>query len=117
MKDELKMGLRSILYRHKQYLSLFLVCMFGVGVSLFCLFSVRGMLSALEDKARIYYGGDLQFIGGWGLDQPVSNTELLVPFFPEDAVILIQRLHRSHQSCSPVSDQYKVHPVHRFRVR
>lgn len=87
MKDELKMGLRSILYRHKQYLSLFLVCMFGVGVSLFCLFSVRGMLSALEDKARIYYGGDLQFIGGWGLDQPVSNTELLVPFFPEDAVI------------------------------
>ncbi len=87
MTDELKMGLRSLLYRRKQYFSLFLVCLFGVGVSLFCLFSVNGMLSALEDKARIYYGGDLQFIGGWGLDQPVSNTELVKEFFPEDAIV------------------------------
>lgn len=87
MKDELKMGLRSLFYRHKQYLSLFLVCLFGVGVSLFCLYSVNGMLSALEDKARIYYGGDLQFIGGWGMDQPVSNVDAIKPYFPEDAVV------------------------------
>ena len=87
MKDELKMGLRSLIYRRKQYLSLFLVCLFGVGVSLFCLYSVNGMLSALEDKARIYYGGDLQFIGGWGMDQPISNTELIKPYFPENAII------------------------------
>ena len=87
MKDEFKMGLRSLVYRRKQYVSLFLVCLFGVGVSLFCLYSVNGMLRALEDKARIYYGGDLQFIGGWGMDQPVSNTELLKEFFPENTVI------------------------------
>jgi len=87
MKDELIMGLRSILYRHKQYISLFLVCMFGIGISLFCLFSVNGMLSALEDKARIYYGGDLQFIGGYGMDQPLSNTEMLKEYFPQDTVI------------------------------
>ena len=87
MKDEIKMGLRSLIYRRKQYLSLFLVCLFGTGVSLFCLYAVNGMLSALEDKARIYYGGDLQFIGGWGLDQPLANSELLVPFFPEDTII------------------------------
>ena len=87
MKDELKMGFRSLVYRRKQYISLFLVCFFGVGVSLFCLYSINGMLSALEDKARIYYGGDLQFLGGNGLTQPVSNVELLAPFFPEDAVI------------------------------
>ena len=87
MKDELKMGLRSLVYRRKQYLSLFLVCLFGVGVSLFCLYSVNGMLTALEDKARIYYGGDLQFIGGRGMDQPVSNVEMLKEFFPEDSVI------------------------------
>ncbi len=87
MKDEFKMGLRSLIYRRKQYVSLFLVCLFGVGVSLFCLYSVNGMLRALEDKARIYYGGDLQFIGGWGMDQPVSNTELLKEFFPENTVI------------------------------
>ncbi len=87
MKDELKIGLRSLIYRHKQYVSLFLVCFFGVGVSLFCLYSVKGMLSALEDKARIYYGGDLQFLGGWGVDQPVYNTELLEPVFPENTTI------------------------------
>ena len=87
MKDEFKMGLRSLIYRRKQYTSLLCACLFGVGVSLFCLYSVNGMLTALEDKARIYYGGDLQFIGGAGMDQPVSNTEQLAPFFPEGSVI------------------------------
>ncbi len=87
MTDELKMGLRSLLYRRKQYTSLFLVCLFGVGISLFCLYSVNGMLSALEDKARIYYGGDLQFHGGKGLTQPLSNVEKLEEFFPERSVI------------------------------
>ena len=87
MKDELKMGIRSLIYRHKQYISLFLVCLFGVGVSLFCLYSVNGMFYALEDKARIYYGGDLRFIGGYGMDQPVSNVDKLKPIFPENTVI------------------------------
>lgn len=87
MKDELKMGFRSLIYRRKQYLSLFLVCMFGIGVSLFCLFAIMGMFSALEDKARIYYGGDLQFLGGYAMDQRVENTERLAPVFPEGSVI------------------------------
>ena len=87
MIDEFKMGLRSIIYRRKQYLSLFLVCLFGTGVSLFCLYAVKGMLFALEDKARIYYGGDLQFIGGFGADQPVSNVDVISSIFPEKSVI------------------------------
>ena len=87
MTDEFKMGLRSLIYRRKQYTSLFFVCLFGVGVSLFCLYSVSGMLSALEDKARIYYGGDYQFLGGSGLNQNISNTEKLEPAFPEGSVI------------------------------
>lgn len=87
MKDEFKIGLRSLIYRRKQYTSLFCACLFGVGVSLFCLYSVNGMLNALEDKARIYYGGDLQFIGGRGMDQPVSNSDMIRPYFPQNAVI------------------------------
>ncbi len=87
MTDELKMGLRSLIYRRKQYSSLFCACLFGVAVSLFCLYSVNGMLSALEDKARIYYGGDLQFIGGVGMNQSVENVEHLTPYFPEGSVI------------------------------
>ena len=87
MTDELKMGLRSLIYRRKQYSSLFCACLFGVAVSLFCLYSVNGMLSALEDKARIYYGGDLQFVGGVGMNQSVENVEHLTPYFPEGSVI------------------------------
>ncbi len=87
MTDELKMGLRSLIYRRKQYSSLFCACLFGVAVSLFCLYSVNGMLSALEDKARIYYGGDLQFLGGWGMNQSVENTQNIAPYFPPDSII------------------------------
>ena len=61
---QIALGLRSLLYRKNQYASLLLVCMVGVGVSLFSIFLIRGMLFSLESKARIYYGGDYQFIGG-----------------------------------------------------
>lgn len=86
----LKMGLRSLLYRKKQYTSLFLVCMVGVGISLFCLFLVEGMLNSLEDKAKLYYGGDFTFIGGKNdltLPNVDSFIEQLVPVFPEGSVI------------------------------
>lgn len=86
----LKMGLRSLLYRKKQYTSLFLVCMVGVGISLFCLFLVEGMLNSLEDKAKLYYGGDFTFIGG-KTDLTLPNVddfiEKLTPVFPEGSVI------------------------------
>ena len=84
------MALKSIFYRRKQYLSLMLVCFFGVGVSLFCLFLIDGMLASLRYKARIYYGGDLQLIG----QNPsliISNAEQVIdeikPVFPDDAII------------------------------
>ncbi len=87
MTDELKMGLRSLIYRRKQYSSLFCACLFGVAVSLFSLYSVNGMLTALENKARIYYGGDLQFMGGAGMNQSVENVEHIASYFPEGSVI------------------------------
>ena len=86
----LKLGLRSLLYRKKQYTALFLVCMVGVGISLFCLFLVEGMLSSLEDKAKLYYGGDFTFIGGkneLSFSKVDDFIEKLVPVFPEGSVI------------------------------
>ena len=86
----LKMGLRSLLYRKKQYISLFLVCMVGVGISLFCLFLVEGMLNSLEAKAKLYYGGDFTFIGGQNeLTLPNADDfiEKLTPIFPAGSVI------------------------------
>lgn len=88
--DYLKISFRSLLYRWRQYFSLFLVCAFGVGISLFCLFLVDGMLDALENKARIYYGGDYQFLGGdadleiYGVDKYIDG---LKEVFPSDAII------------------------------
>ncbi len=86
----LKMGLRSLLYRKKQYLSLFLVCTVGVGISLFCLFLVEGMLNSLEAKAKLYYGGDFTFIGGQNeLTFPNVDDfiEKLTPVFPSGSVV------------------------------
>lgn len=85
-----KMALRSLLFRKKQYLSLILVCLFGVGISLFCLFLVDGMLEALQYKAKIYYGGDLQIMGehaDMSIRNPDSVINELKTVFPEDAVI------------------------------
>ncbi|MBQ0166978.1 MAG: FtsX-like permease family protein [Treponema sp.] len=95
MKDTLKMGLRSLVYRRKQYTSLMLVCMFGIGISLFCLFLVDGMLESLQNKARIYYGGDYLFQGGdWNYDQlePEDNLEVLKNTFPGES-IFSKRFH------------------------
>ena len=86
----LAMALKSIVFRRRQYLSLMLVCFFGVGVSLFCLFLMDGMLSSLQYKAKVYYGGDLQFIGEnpWAIiTNPEATIEQLKPVFPEDAII------------------------------
>lgn len=62
----LSLALRSFLHRRREYASLLLVCLFGVGVSLFSLSVSRGMISSLADKARIYYGGDYVVMGGTG---------------------------------------------------
>lgn len=86
----LKMGFRSVLYRKKQYLSLFLVCVVGAGLSLFCVFLVQGMLNALNNKARIYYGGDLQFLVGQKKLQIHNSSEYLQQLqeiFPKDCIV------------------------------
>lgn len=90
MNDSLKMGLRSIIYRKKQYASIFLVCLFGIGISIFSIFLIDGMLSALENKARIYYGGDYQFMGGskdYELFDYENYIEDLRTIFPENTLI------------------------------
>lgn len=56
------LAFRSLFYRSKQYISLFLVCVIGIGISLFCIFLIKGMISAFSAKAKIYYGGDIQIL-------------------------------------------------------
>lgn len=66
---QIKIALRSLLYRKSQYVSLFLVCMFGVAISLTAIAVSTGMISSLNQKAKIYYGGDFALMcakkGSW----------------------------------------------------
>ncbi len=90
MNDAIKMGLRSIIYRKKQYLSIFLVCLFGIGISIFAIFLINGMLNSLKDKARIYYGGDYQFLGGtydYELFDYEEYIDDLKTVFPQNTII------------------------------
>ncbi|MCQ2247602.1 MAG: FtsX-like permease family protein [Treponema sp.] len=81
-----KISIRSLLMRWRQYFSLFLVCAVGVGVSIFFLFLVDGMLGALTSKAKIYYAGDFQFhgarwggLGGFDYDETIEKLKTVFP--------------------------------------
>ncbi len=81
---------RSITSNIKRYISLFLVCAFGVCVCLTVLGTMNGMLTSLRNKARVYYGGDLMFLGGdntvefYNLSEHLKNVS---PYFPSEAII------------------------------
>ncbi len=85
-----KISIRSLLMRWRQYFSLYLVCAFGVGISIFFLFLVDGMLGALTSKAKIYYAGDFQFhgakktgLGGFNYDKAIEKLKTV---FPEQCI-------------------------------
>ncbi|MBQ0052078.1 MAG: ABC transporter permease [Treponema sp.] len=89
---QFKIGLRSLFYRKTQYISLFLVCAFGVAISLSSIFISKGMISAMTQKAEIYYGGDLVLMLGTEDDGITyfdyeEYVEKLKKIFPKDAVI------------------------------
>ena len=48
----IKIALRSLLYRKTQYISLFLVCMFGVVISLGAISVSTGMINSMTEKAK-----------------------------------------------------------------
>ncbi|MGN0730023.1 ABC transporter permease [Treponema sp.] len=84
------LSIRSLLFRWRQYISLFIVCAVGAGISLFSYFLVNGMLSSLEMKAKIYYGGNYQFVGGNRALEFYDCREVcekLSASFPEGTVI------------------------------
>ncbi|MBP3772615.1 MAG: ABC transporter permease [Treponema sp.] len=86
-------ALRSLMYRRSQYVSLFLVCMFGVAVSLASIAVSSGMIHSLNQKAKIYYGGDFALmcsVNDEGLDiyNYKEALDLVKSKLPEDAVVV-----------------------------
>jgi len=83
-------GFRSLFWRKRQYVSLFAVCIVGTAISLFSMFLIRGMMTSLTQKAKIYYGGSLQFLGGdrnLYITNAAQTIAALKRIFPQNAVI------------------------------
>ncbi|MBR1721629.1 MAG: ABC transporter permease [Treponema sp.] len=89
---QVKIALRSLLYRRSQYISLFLVCMAGVAISLASIAVSTGMIKSLNKKAEIYYGGDFALLcatkeDGIDIYDYTKVIEKIKSALPEDAVV------------------------------
>ena len=87
-----KIALRYLIYRKTQYVSLFLVCMFGVAISLAAIAISTGMIRSLNQKARIYYGGDFALMcakdDAWlDIYNYEENLELVKSVLPKNAIV------------------------------
>ena len=74
----LRFALNSLISRARQYRSLFSVCAVGVCIMLSVLMVTDGMLVSMNEKARQYYGGDFQLLGGLHLVHPASESVRVV---------------------------------------
>lgn len=88
-----KLALRSIIFRFRQYVALFIICALATAFSLGILYLSKGMLKALSEKAKVYYGGDLVLTRfpkndyGLHIENYKQHIETLKSVFPSDAVI------------------------------
>ena len=91
MRFYFKFAINSLIARARQYRSLFLVSAVGVCIMLSVLMITDGMLCSMNEKARQYYGGDVQLLGGHHLTKPVSEGEEIVKIaesvLPKSAVV------------------------------
>lgn len=87
---KIKMAVRSLFYRKKQYIPLMSVFAVGIAISILCVFIINGMIFSLQHKAKIYYGGDYMIWGGQGeisIDDADKVIEQIRPAFPPNTVI------------------------------
>ena len=86
-----KIALRSLIYRKNQYVSLFLVCMFGIAISLTSIAVSTGMIRSMTRKAKIYYGGDIALMGSINNGLEIFNyqekLEKIKSVMPKDAIV------------------------------
>lgn len=85
------LAFRSLIFRKKQYISLFFICFFGTSVSLFAIFLSTGMISSLTEKAMVYYGGNFVIMSSESDERKIPDAEkkvaLLRSLLPKDAII------------------------------
>jgi len=81
------LAVKSILQNKAQYRSLFAVCLFGVAIILASVLITDGMVQAVQQRAKLYYGGDLQFMGGskgFDIKDPDAFLDKIKPLVAKD---------------------------------
>ena len=83
------LAIHSLFNNRRQYISLFMVCLIGVSLILSAVSITDGMFSTVRYKARQYYGGDIQFLGGWDIGKTNADEEIeiLREVLPHDVQI------------------------------
>lgn len=93
-----KIALRSLFYRKTQYVSLFLVCMFGVAISIAAICISNGMIHSLTQKAKIYYGGEITLMSAGEVNAKLAiynyqeKYETIKSLFDEKEVVVAPRM-------------------------
>ena len=59
-----RIALHTLVNNRRQYVSLFSVCIAGITIMLSALWVTDGMLKAVHNKSKQYYGGDITLMGG-----------------------------------------------------
>lgn len=87
---------RSLKYEPKRYILLFLAATLGIALVLTAMGLMNGLLDAFNNKARIYYGGDLILLhstngnlGWYNTDEVISKIE---PYFTSKDFLLSYRI-------------------------
>ena len=82
-----RIALHTLINNRRQYVSLFSVCLAGITIMLSALWVTDGMLKAVHNKSKQYYGGDITLMGGdisYSLGDTGSLIQTLKGFLPED---------------------------------
>lgn len=97
-----KLAIKSIFERHQQYKSLFLVSAVGICLMLSAIMITDGMIDSMNEKARQYYGGDLQFVGGPAYSNIESDADYAISILKEciddDEVVVSKRYNHDASS-------------------
>ncbi len=87
---------RSLKFEPKRYLLLFLVASFGIALALSAIGLMNGILNAFNNKARIYYGGDLMLLhstnGKLGWYNTEETLDFIEPYFSKKNFLVSSRI-------------------------
>lgn len=89
-------AIRSLKYEPKRYFLLFIAASLGIALAIVAFGLMNGMMNALHNKARIYYGGDMMLLqntnGSIAFYNTTETINKLEPYFNSKDILLSSRI-------------------------